>query len=163
MRRSDREVKSLDEIEAILRAARVCHLSMVDAQGRPYCVPLNFGLERHADQFVLYFHAAGAGRKLEILRENPQVCATVSLFGEVLGKGSLACDYTMNFASVMGFGTLEILKEDKDRQHGLEVLMGQLAGEQKWQFAPKKFEQTTVMRLPLESVTAKQKGLQFLQ
>ena len=44
MRRKDREVTDLQEIEEIIKGCKVCHLAMADA-GQPYIVPLNFGYQ----------------------------------------------------------------------------------------------------------------------
>src|SRR5512133_3293331 len=69
MRRSEREITDRGELRRVLEDARVCRLAMADG-GRPYLVPLSFALD--GDDLVL--HSARAGRKLELLRRNPEVC-----------------------------------------------------------------------------------------
>ena len=65
MHRNDKEIKDVAAIEGVLRAAKVCRLGLCDGD-RPYVVALCFGYDGDA----LYFHSAGQGKKLDILRKN---------------------------------------------------------------------------------------------
>jgi len=69
MRRKDREITTLGEIEQVIRKAIVCHLGLVD-NNEAYVVPVNFGYERNA----IYFHSALEGRKVNVIRRNDKVC-----------------------------------------------------------------------------------------
>ena len=76
MRRKDREVKDYDEIIDILSRCKILHLALT-SEGKPYSVPLNFGyvLEEDADtkKLSLYFHCAPEGKKLDAIKENPEL------------------------------------------------------------------------------------------
>lgn len=160
MRRSDREITDLDEIEAILRAGKVCHLGMVDAEGLPYVLPLNYGVEREGERFTLYFHSADQGRKLDVLAQNPQVCAVVSQHGEISGgEGTEACGYGMPFASVLAWGCAETLQDADEKQHALQVLMRHLVDDRDWTFSAASFARTTVIRVRLQRISAKRKSM----
>ncbi|MBC7960501.1 MAG: pyridoxamine 5'-phosphate oxidase family protein, partial [Vallitaleaceae bacterium] len=119
MRRSEREIKELDEIEQILRTAKVCRVSMVD-DGKPYLVPLNFGYQDKA----LYFHSAKSGRKIEILKNNNNVCFEVDI-DMVIVEGERACDYCARYNSVIGFGKAIFIEEEAQKMKALDILMGQ--------------------------------------
>ena len=73
MRRQDREIKDPAVLRQILGRAIVCRVAMCDGD-RPYLVPFSFVVEGDA----LYVHSAAHGRKLEILRRNPNVCFEVA-------------------------------------------------------------------------------------
>ena len=73
MRRKDREVTDLGAIERIIGDCKVLRLGMVDGR-RPYVVPLNFGFDLRGGVLELYCHSAPEGRKVEVLRRNPEVC-----------------------------------------------------------------------------------------
>ena len=73
MRRNDRQVFD-GEIDAILRRGRVLHLGLQDGDA-PYVVPVNYGFAVEDGKRVLYFHGAGAGKKLDLLRRNPNAAA----------------------------------------------------------------------------------------
>jgi nitroimidazol reductase NimA-like FMN-containing flavoprotein (pyridoxamine 5'-phosphate oxidase superfamily) len=68
MRRKDREVTGTEELLAIIRANKVCRLGMADGD-LPYVVPLNYGFEFDCGRLVLYFHCAGEGKKIGILKK----------------------------------------------------------------------------------------------
>jgi uncharacterized protein len=64
MRRSDKEITDSREIAAIMEKAAVCRIALVD-DDFPYIVPVNFVVRNN----YLYFHSAGTGRKIDILRK----------------------------------------------------------------------------------------------
>ena len=72
MRRKDREVTDIHEIFKMIDNCPVIHIAMTD-NGKPYVVALNFGYERQGDDLILYFHSAYEGRKIDILKKNPEV------------------------------------------------------------------------------------------
>lgn len=72
MRRKDREIKCLDDIFSVVENCAVVHVAMVDG-GKPYVVALNFGFERRGGSLILYLHSAQEGKKMDILRKNPNV------------------------------------------------------------------------------------------
>src|SRR5512145_2137117 len=80
MRRRDREVLERAEILDIIEAAEHCVLAMVDETGPvplPYAVALNYGFEAAPDASVpgiFWFHSALIGRKIDVIRRNPNVC-----------------------------------------------------------------------------------------
>ncbi len=93
---------------------------MVDSDGMPYIVPLNFGYENRS----LYFHSAREGRKIDILRTNSRVCIEFCPDHElVLGDG--ACECTMKYRSVIAFGRASIVEDDAGRRAGYDILMRQ--------------------------------------
>ena len=73
MRRSDREVTDIDQIMEIVDQAKILHLGMF-AEGYPYVVPLHYGYEYENGVLTFYLHSAGEGRKMDLIRANPNVC-----------------------------------------------------------------------------------------
>lgn len=69
MRRRDREITDISVMESIIRDSSVCRMGLCDGD-RPYVVPMNFG---YRDGKV-YMHSALEGKKLDIIRKNPDVC-----------------------------------------------------------------------------------------
>lgn len=54
LRRKDREVKDIEDINNIIKECKTCHIAMVD-DGMPYVIPLSFGYEIIDDVLSLYF------------------------------------------------------------------------------------------------------------
>lgn len=72
MRRTQNEMKSIEEICAVLDKCKVCRLAM-NHNGYPYLVPMNFGYEREGNKIYLYFHGANAGTKKELIEKDGRV------------------------------------------------------------------------------------------
>ena len=126
MRRKDREVKDFDEIISIFKKCRVLHLALV-SNGKPYSVPVNFGYDvREEDgkkRLSVYFHGAGEGKKIDALKENPEVSFCAESFAETEGTTEDACSWTCYYESVIGFGKAEILTDSSERTKGLDAIM----------------------------------------
>ena len=72
MRRKDKEITNFSELEEILNKAKICHLAFLDDHA-PYIVPVHYGYKKNH----LYIHAATEGKKIDLLRKNPNICFEV--------------------------------------------------------------------------------------
>ncbi len=122
MRRSDREIKDRGGIDQVLHAAPVCHLALCDGD-RPYVVPMSYGYDGER----LYFHCASEGRKLGIIRRNPNACFAVEIGVEVAARDT-ACSWGVHFQSVIGSGRLSIVADPEEKRRGLAALMAHYSG-----------------------------------
>jgi nitroimidazol reductase NimA-like FMN-containing flavoprotein (pyridoxamine 5'-phosphate oxidase superfamily) len=122
MRRKDKEITDRAEMEDILSRDRVCVLGLVDA-GKPYTVPLNYGYK----DGCLYIHSALEGRKVDILRRNPDVSFCVYV-DEELVQGDKACAWGTKYRSVMGTGRAELLESPEEKLDGLKVIVQHFGG-----------------------------------
>jgi uncharacterized protein len=121
MRRKDREVSDQEGIKSIIDKCKVCHLAMVD-KGMPYVVPLNFGYQIEDDNLTLFFHSAKTGRKIDILRENNNVCFEMACEGK-LDEIKDPCNSGYYFESVIGFGRVEFIEDIPEKCRALTRLM----------------------------------------
>jgi uncharacterized protein len=100
----------LAEMERILQSEAIGHLAMT-ADGELYLVPLNY---TYLDGKIL-FHCALQGRKLDLMRRNPNVCFEVSrqegLPAEHAGD---PCDTP--FESVICWGRARIIDDLAERE-----------------------------------------------
>jgi nitroimidazol reductase NimA-like FMN-containing flavoprotein (pyridoxamine 5'-phosphate oxidase superfamily) len=102
----------------------------------------------------LYFHCAKEGRKLDVLRANPRVCFQTDVDAEVVVGGN-ACQCTVKYRSVVGFGTARIVEDPQELRHGLDVLMRQYT-EGPQEYPEKSLSRTAVVRIDIEEMTGKQ-------
>ena len=151
MRRKDREITDINEIEEIIKKAMVCRIGLVDGD-EPYIVPVNFGYERNA----IYFHSALEGRKIEIIKKNNKVCFEMDIDVK-LAKAETSCDNVKvgtNYGSVIGVGKAHILKNDEEKVHGLQVLTNHyLKGE--FSFSKSSLDSVLVVKIDIQSITGK--------
>lgn len=153
MRRKDREVVEREEILAIIKRCDVCRLALND-DGYPYVVPLNFGLvEKEDGSLRLVFHSALEGRKLELIARDPRASFEMDCRHELRYDESRGV-CTMAYESVIGRGTVEILK-DEEKAEALQALVDQYYPGQKKYYNPAAISRTAVYALDVESVTGK--------
>jgi hypothetical protein len=150
MRRKDREITDIAEIEKILENAFVCHLGLSN-DDQPYVVPMNFAYKAG----FLYLHCAAQGRRLDMIRRNNKVCFQVEITpGTIIENGDQPCDWGTKFRSVIGFGKAEILESKEDKLEGLRTFMGRFSGN-KFTFPEGEVMATTVIRITIEEMTGK--------
>jgi nitroimidazol reductase NimA-like FMN-containing flavoprotein (pyridoxamine 5'-phosphate oxidase superfamily) len=156
MRRADREIKDIIEIDDILSRADACQIALVDGEA-PYLVTLNYGFSRESGQLVLYFHCANEGRKLDIIRKNPRACFSVDI-EHILVEGGNGCGWGMKYKSVVGFGRVEVVGEASEREAGLQILMRHYSGRTGFVFEDNIMAKTTVLKLTADEVTGRRGG-----
>lgn len=156
MRKSEREILGTqDKFETLMRCKSLT-LALQDA-GAPYAVPLNFGAELKGEELFLYFHCALEGRKLDLIKAHPQVGFCAYELRRVFNKGIAPCGYTADYESITGTGRAEIVTDEKERLHGLKVLMSHYASEEfsDAAFAPHALKLTCVVKITVGAWTGK--------
>ena len=152
MRRSDRALQGPGQLLEVIQACKVFRLAML-AEGRPYVVPLNFGYWYEGGQFEFYFHSALQGRKLDLLRQNPQVCFELDC-GHALVPADSPCSYSYRYASIIGEGVVELVEEPARKALYLQRLVRHQTG----QDLPLREEQTAAVavgRISVQALTGK--------
>lgn len=152
MRRKDREVSTMEDIIAIMEKCDVCQLAFWD-QEYPYIVPLNFGFSYDGSDMELYFHGANAGKKMELISQNNKVGFEMDC-SHTLITADEACEYTMEYESVCGNGTIELL-EGEDKVKGLTFLMKQYSPNETFHFNEKHVNAVAVYKLKVNHITGK--------
>ena len=152
MRRTDREVSGPNEIFHIIQRCDVCRLAFFDEE-YPYIIPLNFGVSFDAQLPTFYFHGAGMGTKMALMKRNPKVGFELDC-GHSLVTGPKACDYSMEYESVCGTGTLSMVP-DYEKEYCLTQLMNQYVEGQAHTFDAKWVSATTIWKLTVRSISGK--------
>jgi nitroimidazol reductase NimA-like FMN-containing flavoprotein (pyridoxamine 5'-phosphate oxidase superfamily) len=119
MRRQDREIADQQQLWHILGSADVCRVAFA-SDDWPYIVPLNLG----CSDGKLYFHCASAGLKLDLLQANPNVCFEVET-DVAVNPGVNACNWSVEYRSVIGFGRMSRVEDEDERRRGLHALLTQ--------------------------------------
>jgi uncharacterized protein len=154
MRRADRAISGIVEIEEIIRKADVCRLAFAN-ENIPYMVTMNFGYTNDPEQ-LLYFHCAREGKKLDMMRRNNYVCFEMDTDHQII-KGKRACDWGMRFTSIIGYGNIIEVTEKDERISGLNCIMSHYSDIGEYIFDDTVFEQTTILRLKILEISAKKK------
>ena len=128
MRRKDREITDINQILDIAEGAKILHLGLMDDDGYPYIVPLNYGFETADGSLIFYMHSAKEGHKLDLIRRNAKVCVELECGTELVPGGDIPCRYGLTYASVVGWGTAEIVEDEQEKVRGLKLLMKNQTG-----------------------------------
>ncbi len=152
MRRKDREVTEKEKLLEILDQAEVCRLA-INAKPAPYIVPLNFGYIWDKS-LLLYFHSALDGRKIDLLLENKTVGFELDT-GHTLVTGEKPCDWSMNYKSIIGTGTIMFLESEADQILALNCIMSKYGFTGKPEYQKEMFAKMRFYKLVVQEMTGK--------
>jgi uncharacterized protein len=136
----------------ILDEGLICHVGFA-VEGQPFVIPTAYG--RIGDR--LYIHGSPASRMLRSLRQGIEVCLTVTLLdGLVLARS--AFHHSMNYRSVVVFGTAELVESLEEKNLALEAFTNHVIPE-RWAAvrppSPQELVGTLVLSLPLQEASVK--------
>lgn len=153
MRKSEREIKSKDEIIDIINRCDVCRLGLND-DGYPYIIPLNFGYT-FDDELILYFHSALEGKKVDLIKKDNRASFEMDTSHNLEYFKDLGyC--TMSYESIMGRGEIKIL-DDEEKLEALKLLMKKYHGGKDVYFNPAAIPRTLCYTLHVNELSAKRK------
>ncbi len=164
MRRSDKAISDVAEMEEILGRVTVGYLGLCDGEA-PYVVPVNFvGLDGR-----IYFHGAAQGRKMAIILgrgPNRPVAFTVAQSaGFTVGEG--ACNTGTRYRSVMIRGTARLVQDDGEKLRALTGLLAKCVPEGGFRpltlelaagYRSRRGSTTAVVAIEIEEMTGKKDG-----
>lgn len=153
MRRKDREVTDINEILKIVDKAKILQLGLFDDE-YPYIVPLHYGYEYKDGNLIFYMHCAKEGHKLDLIRNNHNVCVELECDVELISGEDIPCKYGSTFASVIGKGHAEILEDEQEKIIGLKLLMKNQTGRD-FEIDERMANTVGVIKVTVHSFTAK--------
>lgn len=153
MRRQEREIDNIDEIEAIISKADVCRIAFAD-NNEPYIVTMNFGYVAGKDK-KLYFHCAAEGKKLEMIRKNNYVCFEFDT-DHRLESGTRPCDFGMRYKSVVGRGRISIINDEPEKKVGLDSIMSHYSNTESYFYDQMMVNRVVILRLDILEMIGKQ-------
>ena len=154
MRRGDREVTDLRNIEEIIKKCKTCHIAMVD-NGLPYIVPMSFGYKFVNNRLNIYLHCAYEGRKVDILKTNPNVCFEMSLEGEPI-HSSIPCNSGYYYESAIGTGNVMFVEDVSEKCMALTYIVKQQT-DKEYVFTKQQSDSVCVFKVEVETLTGKRK------
>ncbi len=157
MRRRDREITDFDDILAIVDKCKIMRIAMIDENGVPYIVPLNFGYIVSGDgnnkKINFYFHSAKNGRKIDILKNNGYVCFEMDCDHKLI-EAEFPCAYSFMYKSIIGYGNVRRLEDLEERKAALNSIMKNQSGHE-FQFEEKHLNAVALFEIETESLSGK--------
>jgi nitroimidazol reductase NimA-like FMN-containing flavoprotein (pyridoxamine 5'-phosphate oxidase superfamily) len=150
VRRKDREITDPQALKTVLKTTTYVTIALC-MDNEPYLVSLSHGYDENRN--CLYFHCAGEGKKLAYINANNKAWGQAVLDYGVTDE----CDYA--YTSVHFTGTITIISDLKEKQHGMELMVRQLSTtpeEKMSQIKPEKLAKITMGRIDITYMTGKQ-------
>ena len=148
----DRGSHDWETISQILDAGFLAYVGFC-VDGQPFVIPTLYG----RDGERLYLHGSAVSRMLRELETGIPTCVTVTLVdGLVLSRS--AFDHSMNYRSVVAFGTAQRIADPMQKIKSLRVISEHLiAGRWKDVRGPseKELKATTVLEFSIEEASSK--------
>ena len=96
------------DINELLSKVKIGHLGTIDAEGKPYIVPLGF---RHANG-TIYIHVADKGEKNDNISGNSNVCFEVTSMDPP--KSIIRSESYVEYSSVIITGKIEKVMDEAE-------------------------------------------------
>ena len=154
MTRRERQITDPDQILKVLDAAKVLHLGLA-VDNEPYVVPMNYGYTMEEGKLVVYLHSTLRGKKLDMLRANPNVFFEMEC-DLVPFEGTVACKYGLAYSSVMGRGQARIVEDVQEKKKALSILMKTQTGKD-FVFDDRMVSIVSVIKITADYYTAKKR------
>jgi len=118
MNRKEKEITDPVVLNEIVKQGKYVTIAMCRAK-EPYIVALNYGYDENKNS--LYFHCSLKGLKLDFIKHNPAVCATV-----IEDRGYKIGDCSQAYRSVVFWGKMHIIEDSEEKKHGINILLNHL-------------------------------------
>ena len=144
-------------IGAFLKTAQVGHIA-TSLDGQPFVTPSTYWYDEENHQIV--FHSNVAGRIRSNIESNPKVSLAASELGRLL-PSNVALEFSLQYRSVMVFGTARVVTEPDEARRLLYGLIGKYfpkmrAGKEYREITDKELRATSVYVIQIESWSGKE-------
>jgi nitroimidazol reductase NimA-like FMN-containing flavoprotein (pyridoxamine 5'-phosphate oxidase superfamily) len=151
-RLAERGSHELDLINTIIDEALICHVGFA-LDGRPVVIPtIHARVDDH-----LYLHGAPANHMLRSIAGGIETCVTITLVdGLVLARS--AFHHSMNYRSVLIFGTAQRVDDADEKRHAFDALVEHVVPGRTADARPPndaEMRKTLVVKLPITEASAK--------
>jgi nitroimidazol reductase NimA-like FMN-containing flavoprotein (pyridoxamine 5'-phosphate oxidase superfamily) len=153
MRRKEKEIKDIHEIEAIIQKAEVCRLGLA-VDNTPYVVPVNYGYENNC----LYIHCAKQGRKIDMIRQNNRVCFEMDIEVKIWDRDKPACDWSSSYRSVIGYGQAFLSEDFEEKKQALDIIMKHYSDKDSFQYPEEAVENVGIIKIVIDQLSGKKSG-----
>lgn len=142
------------KIESIINKCPICYVGMVDQEGMPYVLPMNFGFEND----IIFLHSAQEGRSISILNNNPNVCITFCTEAKLVWQNEeVACSYRMHSDSVICNGQVVFEDDFDEKVDALDIIMRHYS-DREFKYSTPAVKNVKVWKVKIDKVLAKEFG-----
>jgi uncharacterized protein len=149
----------IQQVELVIKKCQYCHVAMVDENNKPYLLPFNFGYH----EGVVYLHSGPQGKKIDILKKNPNVCINFTTDHELFHQHpEVACSYGMRYRSVLISGKVEFITDYDQKVVVLNNIMHQFV-DGNFTYSEPAVNNVCVYKVPIDEFSGKIYGYETLE
>jgi uncharacterized protein len=143
------------EILNIIAQSKICYVAMVDSEGKPYNLPFNFGF----DEDYIYLHSGNEGKKVDILKSNPDICIAFSNSEKLAYQSAeVACSHFMRYRSALVWGSVEIIDNPAEKEKIMNKFMKHYTGRNDYKYGVPAIRNVQVYRVSTKHMSGKTFG-----
>ncbi len=142
-------------INEIILKNQICYVGMIDTDGMPYVIPMNFGYQDD----VIFLHSAQEGGSVNSLKKNSNVCITFCTEPVLTYQNKeVACSYRVKGSSVICRGLVVFEENFDEKVKALDIIMRQYT-ERKFTYSVPAINNVRVWKVEIDSVSTKVFGV----
>ena len=145
------------EIENIINQCDICFVGIIEADGTPYVIPMNFGYTN--GEIIL--HSAAEGKHLSLLALNNRVCVTFCSERKLVYQHpDVACSYSMLSKSVLCKGSVSFIDDFTQKEETMNILMKNYT-DRTFKYSKPALSNVKIWKVTVDEITAKAFGQNF--
>jgi hypothetical protein len=150
-------ISDVNELEIIINQCDICFVGMVEDDGTPYVIPMNFGYLNHE----IILHSGPHGKHLNLLGMNNRVCVTFCAKHKLVYQHpDVACSYSMTSKSVLCKGAVTFIEDLKEKEEMMNLLMRNYT-DRPFKYSTPALMNVKVWRVSVDEMTGKSFGQNF--
>lgn len=149
------EVEERALIEEIISKNKLCYVGLIDLEGKPYVIPMNFGYQDD----IVYLHSGREGGSIKALESNPEICITFCTDPTLTYQNEqVACSYRMKGASVICRGKVVFEEDFQEKVNALNIIMRQYA-DRSFTYSEPAVNNVLIWKVEIEAISTKVFGV----
>ncbi len=150
-------IEEREFIEATIGQCKECFVGMIDTEGMPYVIPMNFGYKDD----VIYLHSAPEGSSINNLESNPNVCITFCNDNKIVCQNEeVACSYRVQGSSVICRGKVVFVENYDEKVNALDILMEQYT-DMPFKYSEPSVRNVKVWKVEVDKISARKFGVPY--
>jgi nitroimidazol reductase NimA-like FMN-containing flavoprotein (pyridoxamine 5'-phosphate oxidase superfamily) len=146
------------QIEELILLCRQCFVGMIEEDGSPYVIPMNFGYQD--GEIVL--HSDSHGKHINLLEKDNRVCITFCTENNriLYQHKDVACSYSMESKSVLCKGKIDFIEDLAGKEKYIKIFMKHYS-DKDFKFSTPAIRNVKIWVMKPEEITAKAFGQNF--
>lgn len=147
-------IKETAEVEEIIKSCRVCYVGMIDTDGSPYVVPMNFAYNDN----TFYLHSGIEGKKMTLLTLDNRVCLSLHSGESLIHQHpDVACSYSMVSKSIVCKGQVAFVEDLAEKTTAMDLIMSHYS-KRTFTYSPAAIANVRIWKIVADEISCKSFG-----